>query len=88
MTLAKAQYDGTAYKLKFPTIDHICEAIKSKCDPYIAKIDISCAFRHLRIDPTDALNLGIQWNGNTIRTPTLHSDFYMAVGFIVLCLTL
>ena len=34
-------YDGIAYKLKFPTTDHICEAISQYKDPYISKIDIS-----------------------------------------------
>ena len=57
--VSREAYDGIAYKLKFPSTDHICGAINSFSDPYISKIDISRAFRHLRMDPADALKLGI-----------------------------
>ena len=72
----KESYDGIAYKLKFPSTDHICEAISQYDDPYISKIDISRAFRQLRIDPADALKLGIVWKGQ------FFIDTHCAFGFV------
>ena len=72
----KEVYDGIAYRLKFPNTDHICEAIARYEDPYISKIDISGAFRQLRIDPADALKLGITWNGQYFI------DLYFACGYV------
>ena len=69
-------YDGIAYKLKFPTTDHICEAISQYKDIYISKIDISRAFRQLRIDPADALKLGIAWKGQ------FFIDTHCAFGYV------
>ena len=34
---------------------------KEECTLF--KIDVACAFRNLRVDPSDSLKLGIQWNG-------------------------
>ena len=58
----KNTFDNLHFTLKFPTIDDIVQEIK-KCneDPYIMKIDVSRAFRNLRVDPKDGLKFAIKW---------------------------
>ena len=55
------RYDGHSFDLRLPTIDHIIRSLSQFDDPVLAKIDISRAFRNIRIDPSDALKLGISW---------------------------
>ena len=69
-------YDNVAYKLKFPSTDDICNAVMQCSDPYISKIDISRAFRHMHIDPLDAIKLGIHWEG------AYYVDIRCAFGFL------
>ena len=54
-------FDGHEFKLKLPTMDHIINSCKGLKDPVIAKIDISRAFRNIRVDPADAMKLGLKW---------------------------
>ena len=62
--VTKHLFDGQAFTLKFPTVDSIVDAIKKiKGRPMMAKIDISRAFRNLRVDPADAFKFGIKWKG-------------------------
>ena len=58
------RFDGVTFRLRFPSIDNIMEEILKvgECVT-LAKVDVSRAFRNLRIDPGDALNFGIQWRG-------------------------
>ena len=52
------------FTLKFPTIDSIVNSIKAlHSDPRIYKIDIARAFQNLRVNPVDAVKLGISWKG-------------------------
>ena len=48
-------------------------------DPYLAKIDVSHAFRNLRVDPADALKFGIFWKGN------YYVDIALAFGWVHGC---
>ena len=57
-------FDQDAFALKFPGIDDIVQKIITTDDPYLAKIDVACAFRNLRVDQADALKFGIFWKGN------------------------
>ena len=60
----RLRFDGVTFNLKFPSIDNITEEILRIGEGVtLAKIDVSRAFRNLRIDPGDALNFGIQWQG-------------------------
>ena len=55
-------FDGVT--VKFPSIDNIVEEIINIGeDVTLAKVDVSRAFRNLRVDPGDVLNFGIQWQG-------------------------
>ena len=56
----KNHFDGHEFTLRFPTIDDIVQAILNvKNDPVVYKIDVARAFRNLKVDPVDALKLGI-----------------------------
>ena len=65
----KDSYLGTDFVLSLPTIDHITSCIKaSGPGTHLYKIDISRAFRHVKIDPGD-LDL-LASHGVTQRTST------------------
>ena len=59
--VGKQSYLGTDFLLKYPSVDSIIRTL-NKLGPAcsIFKIDISCAFRHIRIDPGDLDLLGLQ----------------------------
>ena len=58
----KDNYDSTPFILKFPTIDDIVRDISNAVDDTVLfKVDVARAFRNLRVDPADALKLGIRW---------------------------
>ena len=69
-------FDHDAFSLKFPGIDNIVEKIINMEDPYLAKIDVACAFINLRVDPADSLKFGIFWKGN------YYIDIALAVGWV------
>ena len=57
-------YVGVDFLLTLPTIDHITNSVKKfGKNSFIAKIDVSRAFRHVPIDPKDIDKLGLFWNG-------------------------
>ena len=59
----KNSYLGSEFSLTFPTIDDITkELVKIGPGCHIYKIDISRAFRHLKIDPGDYDLLGLRWD--------------------------
>ena len=54
-------YLDTIYSLHYPSIDSITEAlVKLGPAAQLYKVDISRAFRHLRVDPADIDLLGFQ----------------------------
>ena len=72
----KKAFDNRSFTLRFSTIDDIVTAILATEDPVIFKIDISRAFRNLRVDPRDALKFGLKW-GNYF-----YLDLGIAFGWI------
>ena len=73
----KQSFDGKKFTLKFPTIDDICNEIrKNPNEVLMSKIDISRAFRNLRVDPGDAVKFGLSWNGQ------YYQDLSVAFGWI------
>ena len=59
----KNSYLGSEFSLTFPTIDYITrELVKIGPGCHIYKIDVSRAFRHLKIDPGDYDLLGLHWD--------------------------
>ena len=58
------EYLGTQFMLTFPSIDDITTQVTRLgrgCHLY--KVDISRAFRHINMDPTDYNKLGLTWDG-------------------------
>ena len=65
----KNSYLGSEFSLTFPTIDDITnELVKIGPGCHIYKVDISRAFRHLKIDPLDYDLLGLRWDATFIDT--------------------
>ena len=57
---------ATDFELTFPTVDHITDAVKNVGPgAHLFKIDISRAFRHVKIDPFDLDLLGLRWRDVT-----------------------
>ena len=60
----KNSYLGTDFVLSFPTIDDITEVVKKVGKgAHLYKIDVSRAFRHVRLDPHNYDLLGLNWKG-------------------------
>ena len=58
----KDLFDDLHFTLKIPTVDNILDSVRNiKGRAMLAKIDISRAFRNLRVDPADAVKFGIKW---------------------------
>ena len=65
----KTCYLGTDFTLVLPTVDHITDRLKMlgrRAHNY--KIDISRAFRHIKVDPMDYNLLGLQWRHVYVNT--------------------
>ena len=59
-------YDDVTFTLKYPTVDQIVHKVQEfDSDVLLSKIDISRAFRNLRVDPLDYDALGLHWNGQS-----------------------
>ena len=68
-------YMDTIYKLQYPTVDNITDTLKSLGrDAVLYKIDLSRAFRQLRIDPSDYNLLCLHWNNQ------YYSDLFCPFG--------
>ena len=60
--ISATTYDGVEFELKYPSVDNIVDAIKAlDSNALLSKIDISRAFRNLRVDPHDFDLLGLKW---------------------------
>ena len=58
----KDSYKGTEFALVLPTVDHITDQLKLLGKgAHLYKIDISRAFRHIKVDPLDYHLLGLHW---------------------------
>ena len=61
--VSKNKYLGNYFELRYPSIDNIVQAVKEVGPSALMfKIDISRAFRHLKIDPGDLDLLGLCHN--------------------------
>ena len=65
----KASYMGTDFVLVLPTVDNITNQLKVLGrGAHLYKIDISRAFRHIKVDPLDYDLLGLQWHDVYVDT--------------------
>ena len=69
-------YLGTKFSMHYPSVDSIIRTL-NEIGPsaHIFKVDISRAFRHIRIDPGDIDLLGLQHRGK------LYLDLFLPFGF-------
>ena len=64
--ICNKNYDGVDFVLKYPSVDEIVETVQHLgSDVLLSKIDISRAFRNLRVDPLEYDVLGLQWKGKS-----------------------
>ena len=62
----KNSYLGTDFALTFPSVDHITTEIKRLgTAAHIYKVDVSRAFRHIKLDSSDMNLLGLEWRDVT-----------------------
>ena len=53
---------GTFCKLGFPTIDDVTNQVKNLgAGCFLFKIDLKCAYRQLRVDPSEYNLTGLEW---------------------------
>ena len=72
--IVKNSYLNMDICLTFPTVDTITDALNSiGAGAHLYKVDISCTFRHVRIDPHDFDLFGLKWRDITY--------FYMCMPF-------
>ena len=65
----KTSYLDSEFYLTFPTVDDIMAELKRPGrGAFLYKVDVSRAFRHVRMDPDDYELLGLQWNGHYVDT--------------------
>ena len=58
------EYMGTKFMLTFPSIDDItAQIIRLGHGCLLYKVDISRAFRHIKVDPSEYDKLGLNWEG-------------------------
>ena len=58
------EYMGTKFMLTFPSIDDItAQVVRLGRGCLLYKVDISRAFRHIKMDPSDYDKLGLNWDG-------------------------
>ena len=70
-------FDSSAFSLRLPTVDDVVKEISRHGDDItLAKIDITRAFRNLRVDPADTMKLGIKWQDD------INIDAAVALGWI------
>ena len=60
---ARQAFDSQPFTLKLPTLEALIPQLERLGqDARLFKVDISRAFRNVRMDPGDAIRLGIKWN--------------------------
>ena len=70
-------YDGMSFKLTLPTLDALIPTLQSLgSEARVFKIDVARAFRHVPIDPGDAIHLGMKWRNK------YYIDKFLAFGAV------
>ena len=63
----KNSYLNSDFPLQFPTVDHIISELKKVGrGAHLFKIDVSRAFRHIKVDPVDYDLLGLYWGAHYV----------------------
>ena len=66
-SIYKNSYLDSDFSLTFPTVDDITAELKTLGrGALLYKVDVSHAFRHVKVDPVDFDLLGLEWNGHYV----------------------
>ena len=64
--ISNNEYDGVDFQLRYPTVDDIVKSVQDLGNEVLlSKIDVSRAFRNLRVDPFEYDALGLTWDGKS-----------------------
>ena len=64
--ISNNEYDGVDFQLHYPTVDDIMKSVQNLgSEALLLKIDVSRAFRNLRVDPFEYDALGLTWDGKS-----------------------
>ena len=64
--ICNTHYDGVDFMLRYPSVDEIVKTVQELGNNVLlSKIEVSRAFRNLRVDPLDYNVLGLQWKGKS-----------------------
>ena len=67
VSIDKSSYLTSNFDLTFPTVDDITSELKRLGrGPLLYKVDVSRAFRHVKVDPGDYDLLGLHWKGHYV----------------------
>ena len=67
--IGKDSYLDSKFCLTFPTVDDITTELKKLGrGALLYKVDVSSAFRHVKVDPGDYDLLGLEWQGHYVDT--------------------
>ena len=79
----KDTYLGSQFDLHFPSVDDIThELTRVGKGALLYKVNVSRAFRYIKIDPCDYDLLGVSWNGIYLDTFS-HSVHVIGARFLV-----
>ena len=79
----KDSYLGTDFALVLPTVDHIIDQLKTLGrGAHLYKIDISRAFRHIKVDPLDYDLLGLHWRDVYVDTCVPFGKLFQLHAFL------
>ena len=63
---SNSEYNGVDFQLRYPTVDDIVKSVQDLGnEALLSKIDVSRAFRNLRVDPFEYDALGLTWDGKS-----------------------
>ena len=77
----KTSYLGSPFSLTFPTVDDITDQLtRLGRGALLFKVDVSRAFRHVKVDPVDYDLLGLQWQGFYVDTCVHGSQIFQRLS--------
>ena len=81
----KCKYLDSYFTLQYPSIDHIIDKVKAiGPGSLLCKVDISRAFRHIRIDPGDIDLLGLHYK-HTYLDGSMPFGYQLGSGIFERC---
>ena len=87
--VSRLKYLDTYFKLQYPSVDHITDAlVQSGPGAMLYKVDISLAFKPLRIDPMDINLLGLKHKDIFLDVMARLSLHVAVMPYIISCVSM